>query len=56
MITTGLAVAPILCQLRPTMNDRPSTFADGLTSAIPIALGYFPIAFAFGVAATGHGL
>lgn len=34
----------------------PSTFASGLLAALPIALGYFPIAFAFGVAATGHGL
>lgn len=38
------------------MNDRPSTIADGLLAAVPIGLGYFPIAFAFGVAATGHGL
>lgn len=38
------------------MTDRPSTFADGLLAALPIALGYFPIAFAFGVAATGQGL
>ncbi len=34
----------------------PSTFVQGLVSALPIALGYFPIAFAFGVAATGQGL
>lgn len=38
------------------MTDRPSTFADGLLAALPIALGYFPIAFAFGTAATGQGL
>jgi 4-azaleucine resistance transporter AzlC len=39
------------------MNEsRPSTFGDGLLAALPIALGYFPIAFAFGVAATGQGL
>lgn len=38
------------------MTDRPSSFADGLLAALPIALGYFPIAFAFGVAATGQGL
>ena len=35
------------------MDDRPSTFTDGLMAALPIVLGYFPIAFAFGVAATG---
>ncbi len=39
------------------MSDtRPSTFAAGLFAALPIVLGYFPIAFAFGVAATGQGL
>lgn len=38
------------------MTDRPSAFADGLLAALPIALGYFPIAFAFGVAATEQGL
>lgn len=32
------------------------TFAMGLMAAVPIALGYFPIAFAFGVAAVGAGL
>lgn len=37
-------------------DSRPSSFADGLGAALPIALGYFPIAFAFGVAATGAGL
>lgn len=31
-------------------------FSDGLVVGIPIALGYFPIAFAFGVAATSQGL
>lgn len=31
-------------------------FAAGVVAAVPIALGYFPIAFAFGVAATGAGL
>ena len=31
-------------------------FRTGLASAIPIALGYFPIAFSFGVAATRAGL
>lgn len=32
-----------------------STFRDGLVTALPIALGYFPIAFSFGVAATRAG-
>ncbi len=31
-------------------------FRSGLVAAIPIALGYFPIAFSFGVAATRAGL
>lgn len=31
-------------------------FSAGLWAALPIALGYFPIAFAFGVAARGIGL
>ena len=35
---------------------RPARFADGMIAALPIGLGYFPIAFAFGVAATGQGL
>jgi 4-azaleucine resistance transporter AzlC len=30
--------------------------SSGMVAALPIALGYFPIAFAFGVAATGAGL
>ena len=29
----------------------PATFRSGLATAVPIAMGYFPIAFAFGVAA-----
>ena len=36
-------------------NDRLSV-ADGFRAAVPIALGYFPIAFSFGVAATRSGL
>lgn len=37
--------------------DAPkSSFATGLVTALPIALGYFPIAFSFGVAATRAGL
>lgn len=39
------------------MDDRrDETFTAGLMTALPIGLGYFPIAFAFGVAATGAGL
>ncbi|NEY90375.1 AzlC family ABC transporter permease [Tabrizicola oligotrophica] len=37
-------------------TERSSNLADGLIAGAPIVLGYFPIAFAFGVAATGHGL
>ena len=33
-----------------------STFAAGLIAALPIALGYLPISFSFGVAATRAGL
>ncbi|MBW6505970.1 MAG: AzlC family ABC transporter permease [Rhodobacteraceae bacterium] len=33
-----------------------STLASGLLAAAPIAMGYFPIAFSFGVAATRAGL
>lgn len=33
-----------------------SSFTAGLITALPIALGYFPIAFSFGVAATRAGL
>jgi predicted branched-subunit amino acid permease len=39
------------------MQDQSeTTFLSGLLAGVPIVLGYFPIAFAFGVAATGHGL
>ncbi len=39
------------------MQDQsPTRFTDGLIAALPIVMGYFPIAFAFGVAATGQGL
>jgi 4-azaleucine resistance transporter AzlC len=34
----------------------PSTFRRGLLTAFPIALGYLPISFSFGVAATRAGL
>ena len=38
-------------------NTEPkSSFAAGLITSIPIALGYLPIAFSFGVAATRAGL
>ena len=39
-----------------TLHAPKSTFAAGLVTALPIALGYFPIAFSFGVAATRAGL
>jgi 4-azaleucine resistance transporter AzlC len=35
--------------------DRPATFVDGVRASLPIAVGYFPIAFSFGVAATNLG-
>ncbi len=38
------------------MNAKEPGILKGLTSAIPIALGYLPIAFSFGVAATRAGL
>ena len=34
----------------------PATFRSGLFAALPIAMGYLPIAFSFGVAATRAGL
>ena len=37
-------------------DEKAGTFSAGVIAALPIALGYFPIAFAFGVAATGAGL
>jgi 4-azaleucine resistance transporter AzlC len=37
-------------------SQSQSTFSQGLGAGLPIVLGYFPIAFAFGVAATGQGL
>lgn len=37
------------------MRDRAS-FPDGLIAAVPVVLGYFPIAFSFGVAASRAGL
>jgi 4-azaleucine resistance transporter AzlC len=37
-------------------TDAPrSSFLAGLTTSLPIAMGYFPIAFSFGVAATRAG-
>jgi 4-azaleucine resistance transporter AzlC len=38
------------------MQDTNTSFPQGLIAGLPIVLGYFPIAFAFGVAATGQGL
>jgi 4-azaleucine resistance transporter AzlC len=38
------------------VTDGPPGFATGLLAALPIVLGYFPIAFSFGVAATRAGL
>lgn len=37
------------------MTGTPPTFRDGLTASLPIVLGYFPISFSFGVAATRAG-
>lgn len=34
----------------------PATFRSGLIAALPIAMGYLPIAFSFGIAATRAGL
>lgn len=39
-----------------SLNAPKSSFTAGLITALPIALGYFPIAFSFGVAATRAGL
>lgn len=39
-----------------TQPDKNAGFATGLITAVPIALGYLPIAFSFGVAATRAGL
>ena len=39
-----------------TPADPAPGFRAGLTQALPIVLGYFPIAFSFGVAATRAGL
>ncbi len=39
-----------------SLSPPKSTFAAGLITAFPIALGYLPISFSFGVAATRAGL
>lgn len=39
-----------------TTDAAPMSFRDGLAAAFPIVVGYFPIAFSFGVAATRAGL
>ena len=38
------------------MAEEQSTFWGGLGTAVPLILGYLPIAFSFGVAATRSGL
>ena len=38
-----------------TANTPPATFLHGLGASVPVALGYFPIAFSFGVAAAQAG-
>lgn len=38
-----------------TANTPPATFLQGLGASVPVALGYFPIAFSFGVAAAQAG-
>lgn len=37
------------------MTVTPAPFLSGLSASLPIAMGYFPIAFSFGVAATRAG-
>jgi 4-azaleucine resistance transporter AzlC len=37
------------------MTEQRPSFATGLAAAVPIMMGYFPIAFSFGVAATQAG-
>jgi 4-azaleucine resistance transporter AzlC len=37
------------------MTEPSPRFASGLAAALPVAIGYFPIAFSFGVAATQAG-
>jgi predicted branched-subunit amino acid permease len=39
----------------PAATPGPATLADGVRASVPIVVGYFPIAFSFGVAATGFG-
>jgi 4-azaleucine resistance transporter AzlC len=38
-----------------TRPPSPTQFLDGLTASLPIVMGYFPISFSFGVAATRAG-
>ena len=38
-----------------TASTSPATFLQGLGASVPVALGYFPIAFSFGVAAAQAG-
>ncbi|WP_309665021.1 AzlC family ABC transporter permease [Tabrizicola sp.] len=37
------------------MTDRQPTFLQGLSASVPIVMGYLPISFSFGVAATQAG-
>ena len=37
------------------MTTTPPSFRDGLLASLPIVMGYFPISFSFGVAATRAG-
>lgn len=39
-----------------TTNNQPRPFSDGMLAGIPIALGYFAVSFAFGLAAREGGL
>ncbi len=43
-------------QYRFGMSEEKSSVLAGLQAALPLVLGYFPIAFSFGVAATRSGL
>lgn len=51
-----LAFSCIRVSLGGMMRQGESGFAAGLMAALPIVLGYFPIAFSFGVAGTRAGL
>ena len=38
------------------MDRSESTFGEGLLASVPIVIGYAPVAFSFGIAATRAGL